>query len=467
MIAGDDQRPFARRAHDGGVDAAERPRIRRSRRARRRALATSTRPDRRDRPRRSSSATCAQRVQLTIDDRARRRAAARPCSTPPKRRGLPPARIAAASAASRASCPDRERYQTSPRRRTRERRRWRRGSGVVAMSEPRIGRVLVASLHQAIAGSAAEPPRVLRELAERHRAARRDDRAGAAVGGPQLPAHRGDGLRVDHRARRRVRGRLDRQQRCRRSSGGSSARCRGAARPRGACASRAVLVRDTYPGIARDRPDAQRDAHDRSARLAVLRSARDVDAAAVRVLRVGDRPRAAALRPARRRPGRRVPAPAARARAACCRSSSPAARSMSPPPAVVHEHDRAQRCSTGATGPPRSMLRALAVAAASAGVAPRRAAARRRRASWSSRSRTCERRAAPVLAVAKRRRCCSPTNCRRAASAAITRDERVRAFEQLHLPLSASLSRATVIKVGELVGASRGDRRRRSRSTAS
>ena len=37
---------------------------------------------------------------------------------------------------------------------------------------------------------------------------------------------------------------------------------------------------------------------------------------------------------------------------------------------------------------------------------------------------------------------------------AITRLERVRAFEQLHLPLSASLSRATVIKVGEVVGAS-------------
>ena len=37
---------------------------------------------------------------------------------------------------------------------------------------------------------------------------------------------------------------------------------------------------------------------------------------------------------------------------------------------------------------------------------------------------------------------------------AITRRERVRAFEQLHLPLSASLSRATLIKVGELVGAS-------------
>ena len=38
--------------------------------------------------------------------------------------------------------------------------------------------------------------------------------------------------------------------------------------------------------------------------------------------------------------------------------------------------------------------------------------------------------------------------------AAITRDERLRAFEQLHLPVSASLSRATVIKVGQLVGAS-------------
>lgn len=37
---------------------------------------------------------------------------------------------------------------------------------------------------------------------------------------------------------------------------------------------------------------------------------------------------------------------------------------------------------------------------------------------------------------------------------AITRAERVRAFERLHLPLSGSLSRATLIKVGELVGAS-------------
>ena len=36
---------------------------------------------------------------------------------------------------------------------------------------------------------------------------------------------------------------------------------------------------------------------------------------------------------------------------------------------------------------------------------------------------------------------------------AIARDERVRAFEELHLPLSASLSHATVIKVGHLVGA--------------
>jgi Tfp pilus assembly protein PilF/TolB-like protein len=37
---------------------------------------------------------------------------------------------------------------------------------------------------------------------------------------------------------------------------------------------------------------------------------------------------------------------------------------------------------------------------------------------------------------------------------AITRDERVRAFDQLHLPVAASLSHATVIKVGQLLGAS-------------
>jgi tetratricopeptide (TPR) repeat protein len=37
--------------------------------------------------------------------------------------------------------------------------------------------------------------------------------------------------------------------------------------------------------------------------------------------------------------------------------------------------------------------------------------------------------------------------------AAIPRDERVRAFEELRLPLTASLSHATVIKVGHLVGA--------------
>ena len=37
---------------------------------------------------------------------------------------------------------------------------------------------------------------------------------------------------------------------------------------------------------------------------------------------------------------------------------------------------------------------------------------------------------------------------------AIRRTERLRAFEQLHLPAAATLSRATVIKVGQLVGAS-------------
>ena len=38
-------------------------------------------------------------------------------------------------------------------------------------------------------------------------------------------------------------------------------------------------------------------------------------------------------------------------------------------------------------------------------------------------------------------------------SGAISRTERVRAFEQLYLPVSNGLSRATIIKVGQLVGA--------------
>ena len=44
-------------------------------------------------------------------------------------------------------------------------------------------------------------------------------------------------------------------------------------------------------------------------------------------------------------------------------------------------------------------------------------------------------------------------NLRTAGSNAIVRSERVRAFEQLYLPLSATLSKATIIKVGQLVGA--------------
>ena len=43
---------------------------------------------------------------------------------------------------------------------------------------------------------------------------------------------------------------------------------------------------------------------------------------------------------------------------------------------------------------------------------------------------------------------------------AITRPSRERAYDQLHLPPNAVLSRATVIKVGEIVGAGAGDRRR-------
>jgi Tfp pilus assembly protein PilF len=42
---------------------------------------------------------------------------------------------------------------------------------------------------------------------------------------------------------------------------------------------------------------------------------------------------------------------------------------------------------------------------------------------------------------------------RRSGPGAIVRSQRVRAFEQLYLPVSGSISRATIIKVGQLVGA--------------
>jgi Tfp pilus assembly protein PilF len=45
-------------------------------------------------------------------------------------------------------------------------------------------------------------------------------------------------------------------------------------------------------------------------------------------------------------------------------------------------------------------------------------------------------------------------NMRSSGSNAIVRPERVRAFEQLYLPVSATLSKATIIKVGQMVGAS-------------
>ena len=42
---------------------------------------------------------------------------------------------------------------------------------------------------------------------------------------------------------------------------------------------------------------------------------------------------------------------------------------------------------------------------------------------------------------------------RRPDPGVISRDERVRAFERLYLPVNSTLSRATIIKVGQLVGA--------------
>ena len=73
------------------------------------------------------------------------------------------------------------------------------------MSEPRIGRVLVASLHQAIADVLPTRLEFYENWINVNGLARRDDRAGAAVGRPQFSPHRGRGVFVGHGAGRRVR----------------------------------------------------------------------------------------------------------------------------------------------------------------------------------------------------------------------------------------------------------------------
>ena len=84
---------------------------------------------------------------------------------------------------------------------------------------------------------------------------------------------------------------------------------------------------------------------------------------------------------------------------------------------------------------------------------PRQRRRRRRRGSWSCRSRTSRAKGASS-GWARRRPCCLTDDLNALGAGAITRDERQQAFERLQVPPAAALTDATVIRIGQLVGAS-------------
>ncbi len=437
------------RAHDRGIDAAERSGARNV--VRRRPAspldvhAGSSRPTTK-----ISRDTCAQRFQLTIDDRARRPITRVPLFTPSKRAG---------ASSGEDGC-----RQFAFFRHVQIVKIIRPGIGrrpcaptsslvpVVPMSEPRIGRVLVASLHQAIADVL--PTRL--EFYENwlNVSGLREGTIGLAPLSAvlELPAHRGDGVQPDHGTRRRVRRRVDGQ----RPSPLERRVIRAlpaALRTRAALRTARALVRDDLPGLARHRSAAARDGVGRSARIAVLRGSRDVYSSAyagstpsaiARVLQLFDLPRGRAGQrvPRRRRPEGLSPVG---------RRSS-ARTPTSPPRRRDEQQAHEKRASRLFTVPP---LRWSWLLPSALLVAPQPAVAQRAApiacSSSPSRTRGHEPRL-HWLGEASRRAPGGRTSTR-AASARSRRDERVRAFEELHLPLTASLSRATVIKVGQLVGA--------------
>ena len=174
------------------------------------------------------------------------------------------------------------------------------------MSEPRIGRFLVASLHQAIAELL--PDRL--EFYENWLSVTglREGTIGLAPLHAVLSFLRGEGevyaqvvaRAGDYAAQWTVNGLPALERRVLRT-------LPLRLRTRAALRTARGLVSATYPGsraIVRMRKE---DRLDRSARLAVLRSARSIGAAALRVLRRGDLPRPAALRRARRSADGRLP----------------------------------------------------------------------------------------------------------------------------------------------------------------
>ena len=157
------------------------------------------------------------------------------------------------------------------------------------MTEPRIGRFLVASLHQAIAELLPDRLEFYENWLTHH--GLREGTIGLAPlhAGTELPARRRGGVRPGDGARRRLRRAVDGQW----PAGPRAPRpAHAAAAPEDArgAADRARSRQRNVPRLAGDHAYAQGGRFDRSARLVVLPGARSIGAAALRVLRRRDLP---------------------------------------------------------------------------------------------------------------------------------------------------------------------------------
>ena len=317
------------------------------------------------------------------------------------------------------------------------------------MSEPRIGRVLVASLHQAIAEVLPDRLEFYENWLSVSGLARRHDRTGAAVRGAELPAHRGRGVRSDHGACRRVRGGLDRQRpvaaRAPLHPRAADRRCGRAAR----CAPRARSSRRPIPGRARSSACSAGRRRSTCADRCSARCAKRLSlplcgfyaSAIARVLQHFST--AAPMR------GSTSAAPPAAGRAACCRSSSRGATA------------RRTRCRRVTNiKPTRSCWPALAVCSLivdrrRADLAAQPAVPRSAPAAPRARRPVREHaaRAAPALARRGVGGAARRTSLRARGLGAIAATSACAPSRSCTCRCPASLSHATVIKVGHLVGA--------------
>src|SRR5437667_2057598 len=270
----------------------------------------------------------------------------------------------------------------------------------------------------------ADTAQFLRELAQHRGVARRDDRPRTALRGPQLSPAGGRCLRDDHDARRRIRRRMD----CRIDAALSTRRDQGraplVAHPN-AAAARAGARAEQLHRQPRHQSRARRPDEPRRARLHFLYRPGAIAAAAVRILRRGSHAAAHALRSRSTRRSRLVPR-----------------HGEADVPVERRGSERGRRPTPRGIMTALALVMALAVAAQPPApdrilVMPFENAQRDGRIFWLGEG-------AAVLLT---------DDLSGLAANAISREERQQAFERLQVPPRAVLTDATIIRIGQIVGA--------------